>query len=65
MARGRRAGCDLLHVDARAGVEHRAALAQRDDGDRAARPSEVSVVPSIGSTAMSMLGGDRRRSARR
>ena len=33
---GRGTGRDLLHVDARAGVEHRAPLAHRDDRDRAA-----------------------------
>ena len=50
---------ELLHVDARAGVEHRAALGQRDDGQRAGHAlARLSVVPSSGSTAMSTCGGE-------
>ena len=48
---------DLVHVDARAGVEHGAPLGDaRSPRSRCCDPSDVSVVPSIGSTAMSHAG---------
>ena len=47
----------LVHVDGRAGEEHRPALGDGDDGDRVRLTGAVRRVPSSGSTATSTWGG--------